>query len=168
MVDFSASRSNGDRARREDWARSGGGCDAGAGCSGGLGASRRRIDGRCPRTAFMRGFSNAYHTTGKRFPSSPSFRTRLNPKNPRTKAVRGHEARCQSRSGATPRSLPRRGIPLQRPPEVAGKPRHDAASDRAAFRATGPTPSGRAAERPRFPKAFAGAQRGDLGRPASV
>lgn len=29
-------------------------------------------------------------------------------------------------------------------------------------------PSGRAAERPRYPKAFAGAQRGDLGRPASV
>lgn len=121
MVDFSASRSNGDRARR------------------GPGSSRRRTDGRCPRTAFMRGFSNMYHTTGKRFPSSPSFHTRLSPKNPRTKAVRGHEARCWSCEGATRRSLPRRGTPLQRPREVAGVPRYGAASGLAAFRATGPT-----------------------------
>lgn len=126
----------------------------------------RRTDGRCPRTAFVRGFSNVHCATDKRFPSSPVLRTRFSPKNPRTKAVRGHEAHCGSRAEATLHNLPSRRTPQQNPRRFPGGPAITQPLELHFFSSCGPNPLWPRRRAASFPESLDNAKRGDLSRPA--
>lgn len=82
----------------------------------------RRTDERCPRTAFVRGFFglNRVRRTGELGKRLSVAQCTF--ENPRTKAVRGHEAHCGSRADATLHNLPSRRTPQQNPRRFPGGP----------------------------------------------